>query len=221
MSRHTQGDPLATYASPSVPLYSRAYTWGPMNTLVCEDTNIEYQVSLVLGFGGKNMVMDYPQSRADKTSSQSVFLLSMLIVILLTGRAVYVAISTDTSLKSIFILIVYSSILIFVGFIAGVNASKTKSTKKQEISFLSNSEPSQTDADFNPNLAKYNSTEQFIIEFLLQHDGQCWQSNIVKESSMTNSKISRSLSKLESQGILTRVRDGMGKRVNLHKNELV
>jgi len=167
------------------------------------------------------MVMDYPQSRADKTSSQSVFLLSMLIVILLTGRAVYVAVSTDTSLKSIFILIVYSSILIFVGFIAGVNASKTKSTKKQEISFLSNSEPSQTDADFNPNLAKYNSTEQFIIEFLLQHDGQCWQSNIVKESSMTNSKISRSLSKLESQGILTRVRDGMGKRVNLHKNELV
>ncbi|NDF22664.1 MAG: hypothetical protein EB152_05000, partial [Euryarchaeota archaeon] len=107
------------------------------------------------------------------------------------------------------------------GFIAGVNASKTKSTKKQEISFLSHSEPSQTDADFNLNLAKYNSTEQFIIEFLLQHDGQCWQSNIVKESSMTNSKISRSLSKLESQGILTRVRDGMGKRVNLHKNELV
>ena len=64
-----------------------------MNTLVCEDTNIVYQVSLVLGFGGKNMVMDYPQSRADKTSSQSVFLLSMLIVILLTGRAIYVAVS--------------------------------------------------------------------------------------------------------------------------------
>ena len=197
------------------------YKGVPMNTLVCEYTNTVYQVSLVAGFGRSNMVMDYPQSRTDNTSSQSVVVLSMLIVILLTGRTVNRAVSTYTSLKSIFISIVYSSILIFAGFRAGVNASKTKSTKKQEISFSSNSEPSQTDVDFNPNLAQYNSTEQFIIEFLLQHDGQCWQSNIVKESSMTNSKISRSLSKLESQGILTRVRDGMGKRVHLHKNELV
>ena len=193
----------------------------PMNTLVCEYTNTVYQVSLVAGFGRSNMVMDYPQSRTDNMSSQSVVVLSMLIVILLTGRAIYVAISTDATLKGIFILIVYSSTLIFVGFIAGVNASNIRSRKKREISFSSNLEPSQTDVDFNPNLAQYNSTEQFIIEFLLKHDGQCWQSNIVKESSMTNSKISRSLSKLESQGILTRVRDGMGKRVNLHKDELI
>ena len=198
----------------------------PMNTLVYEFTNTAYQVSLVAGFGRINMVMDYPQSRTDNTSSQSVVVLSMLIVILLTGRAIYVAISTDATLKGIFILIVYSSTLIFVGFIAGVNASNLRSRKKREISFSSNLEPSQTDVDFNPNLAQYNSTEQFIIpqiiiEFLLKHDGQCWQSNIVKESSMTNSKISRSLSKLESQGILTRVRDGMGKRVNLHKDELI
>ena len=192
-----------------------------MNTLVCEYTNTVYQVSLVAGFGRGNMVMDYPQSRTDNTSSQSVVVLSMLIVILLTGRAIYVAISTDATLKGIFILIVYSSTLIFVGFIAGVNASNIRSRKKQEISFSSNLEPSQTDVDFNPNLAQYNSTERFIIEFLLRHDGQCWQSNIVKESSMTNSKISRTLSKLESQGILTRVRDGMGKRVNLHKDELI
>ena len=188
----------------------------PMNTLVYEFTNTVYQVSLVAGFGRSNMVMDYPQSRTDNMSSQSVVVLSMLIVILLTGRAIYVAISTDATLKGIFILIVYSSTLIFVGFIAGVNASNIRS-----ISFSSNLEPSQTDVEFNPNLAQYNSTEQFIIEFLLKHDGQCWQSNIVKESSMTNSKISRSLSKLESQGILTRVRDGMGKRVNLHKDELI
>ena len=193
----------------------------PMNTLVCEYTNTVYQVSLVAGFGRSNMVMDYPQSRTDNTSSQSVVVLSMLIVILLTGRAIYVAISTDATLKGIFILIVYSSTLIFVGFIAGVNASNIRSRKKQEISFSSNLEPSQTDVDFNPNLAQYNSTERFIIEVLLRHDGQCLQSNIVKESSMTNSKISRSLSKLESQGILTRVRDGMGKRVNLHKDELI
>ena len=166
------------------------------------------------------MVMDYPQSRTDNTSSQSVVVLSMLIVILLTGRAIYVAISTDATLKGIFILIVYSSTLIFVGFIAGVNASNIRSRKKREISFSSNSELSQTPVDFKPNLASYNSTEQFIIDFLLEHDCQCRQSDFVKNSNMTSSKISRTLSKLESQGILTRVRDGMGKRVNLHKSEL-
>ena len=90
----------------------------PLNTLVCKYTNTVYQVSLVAGFGRSNMVMDYPQSRTDNTSSQSVVVLSMLIVILLTGRAIYVAISTDATLKGIFILIVYSSTLIFVGFIA-------------------------------------------------------------------------------------------------------
>ena len=101
----------------------------PMNTLVCEYTNTAYQVSLVAGFGRSNMVMDYPQSRTDNMSSQSVVVLSMLIVILLTGRAIYVAISTDATLKGIFILIVYSSTLIFVGFIAGVNASNIRSRK--------------------------------------------------------------------------------------------
>ncbi|MCH1481084.1 MAG: hypothetical protein L7T81_02460, partial [Candidatus Poseidoniaceae archaeon] len=113
-----------------------------MNTLVCEYTNTVYQVSLVAGCGRSNMAMDYPQSRTDNTSSQSVVVLSMLIVILLTGRAIYVAISTDATLKGIFILIVYSSTLIFVGFIAGVNASNIRSRKKREISFSSNLEPS-------------------------------------------------------------------------------
>ena len=161
----------------------------------------------------------YPQPRTDSTSSQSVVMLSMLILMLLMGRAIYVAVSSDATLKGISILIVYSLILILVGFIAGVNASKIKSAKQQENSFFSNSELSQTPVDFKY-LASYNSTEQFIIDFLLEHDCQCRQSDFVKNSNMTNSKISRTLSKLESQGILTRVRDGMGKRVNLHKSEL-
>ena len=209
------------YTTTGVPLCSRAYTWGPHEYAGLRIYKHRIPSFFSSRIGRSNMVMDYPQSRTDNTSSQSVVVLSMLIVILLTGRAIYVAISTDATLKGIFILIVYSSTLIFVGFIAGVNASNIRSRKKREISFSSNLEPSQTDVDFNPNLAQYNSTERFIIEFLLRHDGQCWQSNIVKESSMTNSKISRSLSKLESQGILTRVRDGMGKRVNLHKDELI
>ena len=79
-----------------VPLCSERIHGATMNTLVCEYTNTIYQVSLVAGFGRSNMEMDYPQSRTDNTSSQSVVVLSM-VVILLTGRAIYVAISTDAT----------------------------------------------------------------------------------------------------------------------------
>ena len=38
------------------------------------------------------------------------------------------------------------------------------------------------------------------------------QNDLVKSSEMTNSKISRILSKMEARGIVSRARDGMGKR---------
>ena len=56
------------------------------------------------------MDVNYNQSSVGKASSQSAIMLSMLMLILLTGRALYVAISTDASLKGIFILIMYSAI---------------------------------------------------------------------------------------------------------------
>ena len=68
-------------------------------------------------------------SKKDLTSSHSVIMLSLLILILLTGRATFVAISEDAPTKSIFILVSYSMILIFVGFIAGFNMSNIKLSK--------------------------------------------------------------------------------------------
>ncbi|MGB1704172.1 MAG: helix-turn-helix transcriptional regulator [Candidatus Thalassarchaeaceae archaeon] len=60
-----------------------------------------------------------------------------------------------------------------------------------------------------------------MINYLLDNDCNCWQSELVKKSNMTDSKISRLLTKLEASGIISRVRDGMGNRVNLHKVELL
>ena len=160
-------------------------------------------------------------SRAYTTPTQSVIALSALILFLLTSRAIFVAMTSGATTTGIGTLIIYSVSLIIVGFIAGVNVSNIKSAKHQENSFLSNSEEYQTTDDFIPNLGGYNSTERFIIEFLIEHDLECWQSDFVNNSEMTNSKVSRSLSKLESQGIITRVREGMSKRVNLNKNKLM
>ena len=56
---------------------------------------------------------------------------------------------------------------------------------------------------------------------MLENDGQCWQREIVEKSNMDGSKISRTLSNLERNGIVSRVRDGMGKRVILNKEELL
>ncbi len=166
------------------------------------------------------MDVNYNQSSVGKASSQSAIMLSMLMLILLTGRALYVAISTDASLKGIFILIMYSAILIFVGFIAGANVSRMRTINQQSSTSISQtqtlSKPVLSDID----LTRFNTSEQFIIKFLLDNDSQCRQSDLVKCSNMTNSKISRSLAKLESRGVLSRVRDGMGKRVNLHKSKL-
>ena len=138
-----------------------AITWGAhgyTSLLIYKHSIPSFFSTLITS---NDMVMNYPQPRTDSTSSQSVVMLSMLILMLLMGRAIYVAVSSDATLKGISILIVYSLILILVGFIAGVNASKIKSAKQQENSFFSNSELSQTPVDFKPNLASYNSTEQF------------------------------------------------------------
>ena len=96
----------------------------------------------------------------------------------------------------------------------------TKSKKQFDIPLNLNVDESQDSLKDNPSLDHYNASEQFIIEFLLEKENKCWQSDIVKNSDMTKSKISRTLSSLESKGLISRVRDGMGNRVILDDSEL-
>ena len=161
------------------------------------------------------------QLRKDITSSQSAIALSLLFLLLLTGRAIYVAISVDATTKGIFILIAYSTSLIFVGFIAGINIFNIKTTKQQARFSLQNTDLSKAPVNYNSKRASFSTSEIFIIEFMLENDGQCWQREIVEKSNMDGSKISRTLSNLERNGIVSRVRDGMGKRVILNKEELL
>ena len=46
-----------------------------------------------------------------------------------------------------------------------------------------------------------------------------WQAELVRQGGFTNSKASRLLSSMERDGLVRRVRDGMGKRVELVKME--
>ena len=122
--------------------------------------------------------------------------------------------------KGVLIMMMYSLVLTCIGIIIGINLTKIYSSEQQ----MRPSIPprlSSTSVNSTPNLSRFNSSEQFIINYLLDNGCKCWQSDLVKKSNMTDSKISRSLTKLEASGIISRVRDGMGKRVNLHKVEIL
>jgi uncharacterized membrane protein len=87
------------------------------------------------------------------------------------------------------------------------------------FSNLSNSEIQSIQSTFQ---SKQNSTrnlltegEKYVINYLLDRDGTCWQAQLVKDSKMTNSTMSRLLKKMESSQKIHRIREGMGKKVVL------
>lgn len=61
------------------------------------------------------------------------------------------------------------------------------------------------------------SDEQAVIDYLRANDGECWQANLSRALEWTASKTSRTLAKLEYDGTVKRIRDGMGKRIVLVK----
>jgi uncharacterized membrane protein len=54
-----------------------------------------------------------------------------------------------------------------------------------------------------------------FVEMLAASSGSMWQAELVRMSGFTDSKASRLLSRMEREGLIRRVRDGMGKRVEL------
>ena len=153
------------------------------------------------------------RSETDNTSSQYILILSVLVIIMLTGRAIVV----DGTEKGVLRMIAYNLTLTSIGIMMGVTISKLKSNGQEEFYPTSLHKQSQSSKSVNlvEKTTRFNVSEQFIIDFLNENGGQCMQNDLVKSSEMTNSKISRILSKMEARGIVSRARDGMGKRVYL------
>jgi len=57
--------------------------------------------------------------------------------------------------------------------------------------------------------------QQSVVAILSERNGSMWQAELVRETGFTDSKASRLLSRMESEGHIRRIRDGMGKRVEL------
>jgi uncharacterized membrane protein len=60
-----------------------------------------------------------------------------------------------------------------------------------------------------------SSDEKVVVNILASNGGSMWQAEVVRASGFSNSKASRLLSRMEHSGIIGRLRDGMGKRIEL------
>ncbi len=62
--------------------------------------------------------------------------------------------------------------------------------------------------------------QRLVMDILSDNSGSMWQSELVSHTGFTDSKASRLLSRMEVEGHIRRVRDGMGKRVELTRREI-
>lgn len=154
------------------------------------------------------------------TRNKFVILLCLLFLVIL-NRHIIVSLIRFGPTISDGIEIIRMLMSVSIGILLGTLGFGLKSKKQDDISLNLDSTESQDSMKGNLNLEHYNASEQFIIEFLLERENKCWQSDIVKNSDLTKSKISRTLSSLESKGLISRVRDGMGNRVILQESEFI
>lgn len=139
---------------------------------------------------------------AKLTLTLSGFMLFLLILIPFT-------IDSNTS-SYIAPYLIYSLFLTSVGIIIGISLTWLNDPRKVEFQEKKSKRKPSTKI-------LLSEDEKVVSELLLSNSGEMWQSELVRKSGFTDSKASRLLSRMENQGLISRIRDGMGKRVILKK----
>ena len=139
---------------------------------------------------------------AKLTLTLSGFMLFLLLLIPFT-------IDSNTS-SYIAPYLIYSLFLTSVGIIIGISLTWLNDPRRVEFQEKNTKRKTST-----KNLL--SEDEKVVSELLLSNSGEMWQSELVRKSGFTDSKASRLLSRMENQGLISRIRDGMGKRVILKK----
>ena len=102
--------------------------------------------------------------------------------------------------------VIYSLFLTSVGVIIGVSLMWLNDPRRQ-------TPPESRDVPTTPRML--SADQQTVVRVLSSRDGSMWQAELVRETGFTDSKASRLLSRMEAEGHIRRIRDGMGKRVEL------
>ena len=101
--------------------------------------------------------------------------------------------------------VIYSLFLTSVGVIIGVSLMWLNDPRRQ---------PSPgRDVPTTPRML--SADQQTVVGILSSSNGSMWQAELVRETGFTDSKASRLLSRMEAEGHIRRIRDGMGKRIEL------
>ena len=139
---------------------------------------------------------------AKLTLTLSGFMLFLLIIIPFT-------IDSNTS-SYIAPYLIYSLFLTSVGIIIGISLTW--------LNYPNRVETKQKNNSTSKIKKKLLSADEKIVSNLLQsNSGEMWQADLVKKSGFSDSKASRLLSRMEHQGTIKRIRDGMGKRVVINQ----
>jgi len=101
--------------------------------------------------------------------------------------------------------VIYSLFLTSVGVIIGVSLMWLNDPRRQ---------PSPG-RDAPSTSRMLSADQQTVVGILTSRKGSMWQAELVRETGFTDSKASRLLSRMEAEGHIRRIRDGMGKRVEL------
>ena len=102
--------------------------------------------------------------------------------------------------------VIYSLFLTSVGVIIGVSLMWLNDPRRKPA-------PESRDSLSTPRML--SADQQTVVGILLSSNGSMWQAELVRETGFTDSKASRLLSRMEAEGHIRRIRDGMGKRVEL------
>ena len=102
--------------------------------------------------------------------------------------------------------VIYSLFLTSVGVIIGVSLMWLNDPRRQ---------PATENRDTRSTPRMLSADQQKVVGILSSIKGSMWQAELVRETGFTDSKASRLLSRMEAEGHIRRIRDGMGKRVEL------
>ena len=142
---------------------------------------------------------DYTVDRVARTTlALGVFMMLLLISLPFTFE-------TDSSGYFASYLI-YSLFLTSVGVIIGVSLMWLNDPRRNSSSGESRLPP------ITPMLS---ADQRTVVDILSASGSSMWQADLVRETGFTDSKASRLLSRMEAEGQIRRIRDGMGKRVEL------
>ena len=102
--------------------------------------------------------------------------------------------------------VIYSLFLTSVGVIIGVSLMWLNDPHRQQTTARQESgKPTRM----------LSGDQQTVVGILSRSNGSMWQAKLVRESGFTDSKASRLLSRMEAEGHIRRIRDGMGKRIEI------